>query len=201
MSRPSSVVTRSARDKFDSAEPVSRSLRSRTISGGVVNRSLSASSTPSMSRKQRSSAGGVSATMIQQTSNDNIRQQQQQATPMASSHPTVGINDVDMELTDEETDDQTNDQRKKLKSNMPPVRHLFKEEAPGVFTCLVQVLGKPCGKVRNCFACFRSHIHYKYQLSIITYLYAHVRNFNSLRAERKKYRYVCILHLVCSCAK
>jgi hypothetical protein len=153
MSRRSSIVTRSTRSTANAGESDSHSLRSRTLSGGVANRT---SSTSSASREQRSTVHAAPSPMGEQTSSGTIHPRQQStqpAMPMPSSFLNVNTNDDDMEITDEEEDSQTSAEQRTSKKNLPPVRHLFREDAPGVFTCLVQVNGKTCEKVQYCSPC------------------------------------------------
>ena len=151
MSSRSSIATRSTRNTVNPTESGSRSLRLRTLSGRVADRSLS---TSSASRQQHSSVHVGSSVSAEQTlSQSNSPQQQPTQQPIAipSSSLTVSINDDDMEVTDEDEDGQTPAHRKS-RTNLLPIHHLFREDAPGVFTCLVQVHGKLCEKVLYLFS-------------------------------------------------
>lgn len=153
MSRRSSIVTRSARNTANADASESPSPRSRTLSGGVANRSPS---TSSAARQLRSSSRIAPVSMAERTLSENSQLQQQrlqQALPTSSAAPTVSAADDDMEITDDE-DGSTPAQSQKSTTNLLPVRHLFREDVPGIFTCLVQVQGKPCERVRHCpFSC------------------------------------------------
>ena len=83
--------------------------------------------------------------------NSQLQQQPlQQALPTSSVPHTINANDDVMEITDDEDEGQPPAQQQKSTTNLLPVRQLFREDAPGIFTCLVQVQGRPCERVGHC---------------------------------------------------